>query len=45
MHPALGESLEPLKVAGCIIGVFGVFLYSVIDDIVAAYRKLMQPKN
>eukprot|EP00438_Fugacium_kawagutii_P014980 Skav220239 [mRNA] locus=scaffold4245:118401:130750:- [translate_table: standard] len=27
------ESLSPLKLAGCAIGIGGVFLYSVIDDI------------
>merc|ERR1719226_222520 len=30
----LGESLDPLKLIGCGIGIGGVFLYSVIDDIV-----------
>jgi len=29
----LGESLEPLKLLGCAIGIGGVFLYSVIDMI------------
>ena len=27
----MGESLKPLKLAGCAIGIGGVFLYSVID--------------
>eukprot|EP00929_Paragymnodinium_shiwhaense_P070500 TRINITY_DN356_c0_g1_i1.p1 TRINITY_DN356_c0_g1~~TRINITY_DN356_c0_g1_i1.p1 ORF type:complete len:395 (-),score=105.56 TRINITY_DN356_c0_g1_i1:48-1232(-) len=30
----MGESLAPLKLIGCSIGIGGVFLYSVIDDIV-----------
>eukprot|EP00418_Pyrodinium_bahamense_P088257 CAMPEP_0179038380 /NCGR_PEP_ID=MMETSP0796-20121207/14603_1 /TAXON_ID=73915 /ORGANISM="Pyrodinium bahamense, Strain pbaha01" /LENGTH=408 /DNA_ID=CAMNT_0020734695 /DNA_START=79 /DNA_END=1305 /DNA_ORIENTATION=- len=30
----LGESLDPLKMFGCTIGIGGVFLYSIIDDIV-----------
>jgi solute carrier family 35 protein E1 len=30
----MGESLDPLKLIGCGIGIGGVFLYSVIDDIV-----------
>merc|ERR1712085_156757 len=30
----LGESLDPLKLIGCGIGIGGVFLYSVIDDLV-----------
>jgi len=30
----LGESLDPLKLIGCGIGIGGVFLYSIIDDIV-----------
>eukprot|EP00419_Tripos_fusus_P043861 CAMPEP_0172820708 /NCGR_PEP_ID=MMETSP1075-20121228/15447_1 /TAXON_ID=2916 /ORGANISM="Ceratium fusus, Strain PA161109" /LENGTH=394 /DNA_ID=CAMNT_0013661425 /DNA_START=77 /DNA_END=1261 /DNA_ORIENTATION=- len=30
----LRESLDPLKLFGCFIGIGGVFLYSVIDDIV-----------
>jgi len=30
----MGESLAPMKLIGCGIGIGGVFLYSVIDDIV-----------
>jgi solute carrier family 35 protein E1 len=30
----LGESLDPIKLIGCSIGIGGVFLYSVIDNIV-----------
>lgn len=30
----LGESLSPLKLIGCSIGIGGVFLYSIIDNIV-----------
>ncbi|EED86405.1 hypothetical protein THAPSDRAFT_bd1154 [Thalassiosira pseudonana CCMP1335] len=30
----LGESLDPLKLIGCGIGIGGVFLYSIIDNIV-----------
>eukprot|EP00929_Paragymnodinium_shiwhaense_P070501 TRINITY_DN356_c0_g2_i1.p1 TRINITY_DN356_c0_g2~~TRINITY_DN356_c0_g2_i1.p1 ORF type:complete len:416 (-),score=111.98 TRINITY_DN356_c0_g2_i1:90-1265(-) len=30
----MGESLAPLKLIGCGVGIGGVFLYSVIDDIV-----------
>merc|ERR1712232_263357 len=30
----LGESLDPIKLVGCAIGIGGVFLYSIIDDIV-----------
>jgi len=30
----MGESLNPLKMAGCAIGIGGVFLYSIIDNIV-----------
>eukprot|EP00667_Euglena_gracilis_P006105 EG_transcript_6149 len=29
----LGESLEPLKLLGCAIGIGGVFLYSIIDSL------------
>uniref|UniRef100_A0A7S2MXC0 Sugar phosphate transporter domain-containing protein n=1 Tax=Zooxanthella nutricula TaxID=1333877 RepID=A0A7S2MXC0_9DINO len=35
----MGESLDPLKLVGCGIGIGGVFLYSVIDDIVAKFKK------
>ncbi|KAG7354621.1 triose-phosphate transporter family protein [Nitzschia inconspicua] len=31
----LGESLDPIKLLGCSIGIFGVFLYSIIDTLVA----------
>lgn len=31
----LGESLDPIKLLGCSIGIGGVLLYSVIDTIVA----------
>merc|ERR1712166_88656 len=31
----LGESLDPIKILGCSIGIGGVLLYSVIDSIVA----------
>jgi len=30
----MGESLDPLKLLGCSIGIGGVFLYSIIDNIV-----------
>jgi len=30
----MGESLAPLKLIGCTIGIGGVFLYSIIDDLV-----------
>lgn len=35
----MGESLSPLKLAGCAIGIGGVFLYSVIDDLVGNTKK------
>merc|ERR1711972_1229299 len=35
----LGESLDPLKMFGCTIGIGGVFLYSVIDDLVKKGKK------
>merc|ERR1711937_289577 len=31
----LGESLDPIKLLGCSIGIGGVLLYSLIDDIIA----------
>lgn len=34
----LGESLSPIKLLGCSIGIGGVFLYSIIDNII-------KPKN
>ena len=30
----LGESLDPMKLIGCSIGIGGVFLYSIIDNLV-----------
>lgn len=30
----LGESLDPIKIIGCSIGIGGVFLYSIIDNLV-----------
>ena len=30
----LGESLDPIKLIGCSIGIGGVFLYSIIDNLV-----------
>lgn len=30
----LGESLDPMKLLGCGIGIGGVFLYSIIDNFV-----------
>jgi solute carrier family 35, member E1 len=32
----LGESLDPIKLLGCSIGIGGVFLYSIIDNFVKA---------
>ena len=32
----LGESLDFMKLLGCSIGIGGVFLYSIIDNIVKA---------
>merc|ERR1719491_1620467 len=34
----LGESLSPVKLIGCGIGIGGVFLYSVIDDLVKSKK-------
>merc|ERR1712137_1350020 len=34
----LGESLDTLKLVGCGIGIGGVFLYSVIDDLVKSKK-------
>merc|ERR1719258_847960 len=31
----MGESLNPLKLLGCAIGIGGVFLYSIIDKLLA----------
>ena len=31
----MGESLNPMKLLGCSIGIGGVFLYSVIDSLLA----------
>lgn len=30
----MGESLDPIKLLGCSIGIAGVLLYSIIDDLV-----------
>merc|ERR1719188_120577 len=35
----MGESLDPLKLVGCGIGIGGVFLYSIIDDLVKKGKK------
>jgi len=35
----MGESLDPLKLIGCGVGIGGVFLYSVIDDLVKKAKK------
>jgi solute carrier family 35 protein E1 len=35
----LGESLDPLKLLGCSIGIGGVFLYSIIDNIFPPAKK------
>ena len=35
----LGESLDFMKLLGCGIGIGGVFLYSIIDKLVAARQK------
>eukprot|EP00667_Euglena_gracilis_P003069 EG_transcript_3076 len=35
----LGESLDTLKLVGCAIGILGVFLYSIIDDLVKGKPK------
>merc|ERR1712039_372544 len=35
----MGESLDPLKLGGCAIGIGGVFLYSIIDDLVKKFKK------
>merc|ERR1719336_1030136 len=35
----LRESLDPLKLFGCFIGIGGVFLYSIIDDLVKSKNK------
>ena len=34
----MGESLNPMKLIGCSIGIGGVFLYSIIDDLVAKIK-------
>lgn len=34
----LGESLDKLKLIGCAIGIGGVFLYSIIDDLVKSKK-------
>jgi len=30
---AFGESMEPTKMAGCSIAIFGTFLYAIADDL------------
>jgi len=35
----MGESLAPIKLIGCGIGIGGVFLYSIIDDLVKKGKK------
>lgn len=35
----LGESMDPMKLLGCGIGIGGVFLYSVIDQLLAKKKK------
>jgi len=35
----LGESLPPIKLIGCAVGIGGVFLYSVIDDLLKKNKK------
>jgi len=35
----LGESLDPIKMLGCSIGIGGVFLYSIIDQLLAKKKK------
>lgn len=35
----LGESLDPIKLLGCSIGIGGVFLYSIIDNIFPPKKK------
>jgi len=42
---ALRESLSPLKMIGCGIGIVGVFLYSVIDDLVLKLKNSFKSKN
>lgn len=34
----LGESLDPIKLLGCSIGIGGVFLYSIIDQLLASRK-------
>ena len=35
----LGESLDPIKMLGCSIGIGGVFLYSIIDQLLAKKKE------
>lgn len=35
----LGESLDPIKLLGCSIGIGGVFIYSIIDQLLANRKK------
>ena len=36
---AFGESLAPMKIVGCAIGVGGVFLYSIVDQLLPSKAK------
>merc|ERR1712129_485389 len=38
----LGESLDPIKLLGCSIGIGGVFLYSVIDQLIAKKEEVQE---
>ena len=38
----LGESLDPMKLLGCAIGIGGVFLYSVIDQLIAKEEEVQE---
>ena len=38
----LGESLDPMKLLGCAIGIGGVFLYSVIDQLIAKKEEVQE---
>ena len=41
----MGESLNPLKLAGCAIGIGGVFLYSIIDSLVRRAAREVLPSS
>merc|ERR1712110_150418 len=41
----LGESLDPIKLIGCAIGIGGVFLYSIIDSIFPPEEKKAVPPS